>query len=74
MQQVISLAQEVKSTGDVPVGALVVNEMGEIQAGGFVIVGRPCIDAHNLTSSGGVGTMPVQFGFFAGRPEPVFSK
>ena len=30
MQQVISLAHEVKSTGDVPVGALIVNELGEI--------------------------------------------
>jgi tRNA(adenine34) deaminase len=30
MQQVISLAQEVKSSGDVPVGALIVNEVGEI--------------------------------------------
>jgi tRNA(adenine34) deaminase len=30
MQQVISLAQEVKSSGDVPVGALIVNETGEI--------------------------------------------
>jgi tRNA(adenine34) deaminase len=30
MQQVISLAQEVKSSSDVPVGALIVNEVGEI--------------------------------------------
>ena len=30
MQQVISLASEVKSSGDVPVGALIVNEAGEI--------------------------------------------
>ena len=30
MQQVITLAREVKSSGDVPVGALVVNEAGEI--------------------------------------------
>ena len=30
MQQAISLAQEVKSSGDVPVGALIVNELGEI--------------------------------------------
>jgi tRNA(adenine34) deaminase len=30
MQQAISLAQEVKSSGDVPVGALIVNEVGEI--------------------------------------------
>ena len=30
MQQAISLASEVKSSGDVPVGALIVNEVGEI--------------------------------------------
>ena len=30
MQQAISLTQEVKSSGDVPVGALIVNETGEI--------------------------------------------
>ena len=30
MQQAISLAKEVKSSGDVPVGALIVNEVGEI--------------------------------------------
>ena len=30
MQQVISLAQEVKSSGDVPVGALIINDAGEI--------------------------------------------
>jgi tRNA(adenine34) deaminase len=30
MQQVISLAQEVKSSSDVPVGALIVNDAGEI--------------------------------------------
>ena len=30
MQHAISLAQEVKSSGDVPVGALIVNEAGEI--------------------------------------------
>jgi tRNA(adenine34) deaminase len=30
MQQAITLAQEVKSSGDVPVGALIVNEAGEI--------------------------------------------
>ena len=30
MQQAISLAQEVKSSGDVPVGALIVDEAGEI--------------------------------------------
>jgi len=30
MQQAISIAQEVKSSGDVPVGALIVNEAGEI--------------------------------------------
>ena len=34
MQQVISLAQEVKSSGDVPVGALIVNEAGEIFSSG----------------------------------------
>ena len=34
MQQVISLAQEVKSSGDVPVGALIVNEVGEILSSG----------------------------------------
>ena len=30
MQRAISLASEVKSSGDVPVGALIVNEVGEI--------------------------------------------
>ena len=30
MQQVISLAREVKSSGDVPVGALIVNDAGKI--------------------------------------------
>ena len=30
MQQAISLAREVKSSGDVPVGALIVNEAGEV--------------------------------------------
>jgi tRNA(adenine34) deaminase len=30
MQQAIAIAQEVKSSGDVPVGALIVNEVGEI--------------------------------------------
>jgi tRNA(adenine34) deaminase len=34
MQQVISLAQEVKSSDDVPVGALIVNEAGEILSSG----------------------------------------
>ena len=34
MQQAISLAQEVKSSGDVPVGALMVNEVGEILSSG----------------------------------------
>ena len=34
MQQVISLAHEVKSSGDVPVGALIVNESGEIVSHG----------------------------------------
>jgi tRNA(adenine34) deaminase len=34
MQQVISLAREVKSSDDVPVGALIVNEAGEIISSG----------------------------------------
>jgi tRNA(adenine34) deaminase len=34
MQQVISLAHEVKSSGDVPVGALIINEAGEILSSG----------------------------------------
>jgi len=34
MQQAISLAQEVKSSGDVPVGALIVSEVGEILSSG----------------------------------------
>ena len=34
MQQAISLAHEVKSSGDVPVGALIVNETGEILSSG----------------------------------------
>ena len=34
MQQVISLAREVKSSGDVPVGALIINEAGEILSSG----------------------------------------
>ncbi len=34
MQQVISLAREVKSSSDVPVGALIVNEAGEIVSSG----------------------------------------
>jgi tRNA(adenine34) deaminase len=34
MQQAISLAQEVKSSGDVPVGALIINEVGEILSSG----------------------------------------
>jgi len=34
MQQVISLAREVKSSSDVPVGALIVNEAGEILSSG----------------------------------------
>ena len=34
MQQAISLAQEVKSSGDVPVGALIVNKSGEILSSG----------------------------------------
>ena len=34
MQQAISLAHEVESSGDVPVGALIVNEAGEILSSG----------------------------------------
>ena len=34
MQQAISFAQEVESSGDVPVGALIVNEAGEILSSG----------------------------------------
>ena len=34
MQQAISVAQEVKSSGDVPVGALIINEAGEILSSG----------------------------------------
>jgi len=34
MQQAITLAQEVKSSGDVPVGALIINEAGEIISSG----------------------------------------
>ena len=34
MQKAIFLAQEVKSSGDVPVGALIVNEAGEILSSG----------------------------------------
>ena len=34
MQQAISLAQEAKSSGDVPVGTLIVNEAGEILSSG----------------------------------------
>jgi len=34
MQQVMSLAREVKSSGDVPVGALIINEAGEIISSG----------------------------------------
>jgi tRNA(adenine34) deaminase len=34
MQQAITLAQEVKSSGDVPVGALIVNEAGKILSSG----------------------------------------
>ncbi len=34
MQQAIAIAQEVKSSGDVPVGALIVNEAGEILSSG----------------------------------------
>ena len=34
IQQAITLAKEVKSSGDVPVGALIVNEAGEILSSG----------------------------------------
>jgi tRNA(adenine34) deaminase len=34
MQQAIAIAQEVKFSGDVPVGALIVNEAGEIVSSG----------------------------------------
>jgi tRNA(adenine34) deaminase len=34
MQQAIAIAREVKSSGDVPVGALIVNEAGEILSTG----------------------------------------
>jgi tRNA(adenine34) deaminase len=34
MQQAIAIAREVKSSGDVPVGALIVNEVGEILSSG----------------------------------------
>jgi tRNA(adenine34) deaminase len=34
MQQAIAIAQEVKSSGDVPVGVLIVNEIGEILSSG----------------------------------------
>ena len=34
MQQAIAITQEVKSSGDVPVGALIVNEAGEIVSSG----------------------------------------
>jgi tRNA(adenine34) deaminase len=34
MQQAISIAHEVKSSGDVPVGALIVNDAGEILSSG----------------------------------------
>ena len=34
MQQVISLTSEVQSSGDVPVGALIVNEAGEVISSG----------------------------------------
>jgi len=34
MQQAIAIANEVKSSGDVPVGALIVNEAGEILSSG----------------------------------------
>jgi tRNA(adenine34) deaminase len=34
MQQAIAITQEVKSSGDVPVGALIVNDVGEILSSG----------------------------------------
>ena len=34
MQQAIAISQEVKSSGDVPVGALIVNEDGEVLSSG----------------------------------------
>ena len=34
MQQAIAIANEVKSSGDVPVGALIVNEAGEVLSSG----------------------------------------
>jgi len=34
MQQAITIAREVKSSGDVPVGALIVNEVGEVLSSG----------------------------------------
>jgi len=34
MQQAIAIAQEVKSSGDVPVGALIVNDAGEVLSSG----------------------------------------
>ena len=34
MQQAIAIAQEVKSSGDVPVGALIINKAGEIVSSG----------------------------------------
>ena len=34
MQQAIAITQEVKSSGDVPVGALIVNEVGEVLSSG----------------------------------------
>jgi len=34
MQHAIALAREVKSSGDVPVGALIVNEVGEVLSSG----------------------------------------
>ena len=34
MQQAIAITQEVKSSGDVPVGALIVNEAGEVISSG----------------------------------------
>ncbi len=34
MQQAITIAREVKSSGDVPVGALIINEAGEVLSSG----------------------------------------
>ena len=44
MQQAISLAQEVKSSGDVPVGALIVNEVDCLVSCSFSSVDRSWFD------------------------------